>query len=39
MIAKHKKETSELWDDILSLHETTNKLQAQLYDLQNQNGE
>jgi hypothetical protein len=38
-IAKHKKETTELWDDILSLHETTNKLQAQLYDLQNQNGE
>jgi hypothetical protein len=38
-IAKHKKETAELWDDILSLHETTNKLQAQLYDLQNQNYE
>jgi hypothetical protein len=37
LIAKHKKETAELWDDILSLHETTNKLQAQLYDLQNQN--
>jgi uncharacterized protein YjcR len=36
LIAKHKKETVELWDDILSLHETTNKLQAQLYDLQNQ---
>jgi hypothetical protein len=36
LIAKHKKETAELWDDILSLHETTNKLQAQLYDLQNQ---
>jgi hypothetical protein len=28
LIAKHKKETAELWDDILSLHETTNKLQA-----------
>jgi hypothetical protein len=27
------------WDDILSLRETTNKLQAQLYDLQNQNCE
>jgi uncharacterized coiled-coil DUF342 family protein len=38
LIAKHK-ETVELWDDILSLHETTNKLQAQLYDLQNQNCE
>jgi hypothetical protein len=39
LITKHKKETTELWDDILSLHETTNKLQAQLYDLQNQNYE
>jgi hypothetical protein len=39
LIAKHKKETTELWDDILSLDETTNKLQAQLYDLQNQNYE
>jgi hypothetical protein len=39
LIAKHKKETAELWNDILSLHETTNKLQAQLYDLQNQNCE
>jgi hypothetical protein len=39
LIAKHKKETAEIWDDILSLHETTNKLQAQLYDLQNQNYE
>jgi hypothetical protein len=39
LIAKHKKETVELWDDILSLHETTNKLQAQLYDMQNQNFE
>jgi hypothetical protein len=28
LITKHKKETAELWDDILSLHETTNKLQA-----------
>jgi hypothetical protein len=26
-------------DDILSFHETTNKLQAQLYDVQNQNCE
>jgi hypothetical protein len=39
LIAKHKKETAELWDDILSIHETTNKLQEQLYDLQNQNCE
>jgi hypothetical protein len=39
LIAKHKKETAELWDDILSLHETTNKLQALLYVLQNQNCE
>jgi hypothetical protein len=39
LIAKHKKETAELCDDILSLHQTTNKLQAQLYDLQNQNCE
>jgi hypothetical protein len=39
LIAKHKKETAELLDDILSLHETTNKLQAQLYNLQNQNCE
>jgi hypothetical protein len=38
LVAKHK-ETAELCDDILSLHETTNKLQAQLYDLQNQNCE
>jgi hypothetical protein len=39
LIAKYKKETTELWNDTLSLHETTNKLQAQLYDLQNQNCE
>jgi hypothetical protein len=39
LIANHKKETAKLWDDILSLHETTNKLQAQIYDLQNQNYE
>jgi hypothetical protein len=26
LIAKHKKETAELWDDILSLHGTANKL-------------
>lgn len=39
LIAEHKKETAKLWDDILSLHHTTNKLQAQLYDVQNQNCE
>jgi hypothetical protein len=39
LIAKYKKETTELWKDIFSLHETTNQLQAQLYDLQNQNCE
>ncbi|KAK1645298.1 hypothetical protein QYE76_063103 [Lolium multiflorum] len=36
-LIEHKKETAKLWDDILSLHNTTNKLQAQLYDVQNQN--
>jgi hypothetical protein len=39
LISKYKKETTELWNDVLSLYETTNKLQAQLYDLQNQNCE
>lgn len=39
LIGEHKKEVASLWDDILSLHETTNKLQAQLYDVQNQNCE
>jgi chromosome segregation ATPase len=39
LVAKYKKETTELWKDIFSLHETTNQLQAQLYDLQNQNCE
>jgi predicted nucleic acid-binding Zn-ribbon protein len=38
-VFKYKKETTELWKDIFSLHETTNQLQAQLYDLQNQNCE
>ncbi|KAK1668186.1 hypothetical protein QYE76_056345 [Lolium multiflorum] len=37
LIDEHKTETAKLWDDILSLHDTTNKLQAQLYDVQNQN--
>ncbi|KAK1628869.1 hypothetical protein QYE76_003184 [Lolium multiflorum] len=36
LIAEHEKETAKLWSDILSLHDTTNKLQAQLYDVQNQ---
>src|SRR3954449_9593632 len=38
-IAEHKKETAELWKDILSLHNTANGLQAKLYDVQNQNYE
>jgi predicted RNase H-like nuclease (RuvC/YqgF family) len=38
IVTKYK-ETTELWKDIFSLHETTNQLQAQLYDLQNQNCE
>ena len=32
LMAKHKEETSKLWEDILLLHNTTNALQAQLYD-------
>ncbi|KAK1652169.1 hypothetical protein QYE76_069974 [Lolium multiflorum] len=39
LIVEHEKETAKLWGDILSLHDTTNKLQAQLYDVQNQNCE
>jgi predicted RNase H-like nuclease (RuvC/YqgF family) len=39
LVTKYKKETTELWKDIFSLHETTNQLQARLYDLQNQNCE
>ena len=39
LIAEHEKETAKLWSDILSLHDTSNKLQAQLYDVQNQNCE
>jgi hypothetical protein len=38
-VVTYKKETTELWKDIFSLHETTNQLQAQLYDLQNPNCE
>ncbi|KAK1620971.1 hypothetical protein QYE76_026488 [Lolium multiflorum] len=33
LIDEHEKETAKLWSDILSLHDTTNKLQAQLYDV------
>ena len=39
LIAEHQKETAELKDEFLSLHQTTNQLQAQLYDVQNQNYE
>ncbi|KAK1664420.1 hypothetical protein QYE76_052579 [Lolium multiflorum] len=39
LIDEHKKETTRLWGDILSLHKTTNQLQAQLYDVWNQNCE
>jgi uncharacterized coiled-coil DUF342 family protein len=39
LVTKYKRETTELWKEIFSLHETTNQLQAQLYDLQNQNCE
>jgi hypothetical protein len=37
LVAKYKKETTELWRDVLSLQEMTSQLQAQLYDVQNQN--
>ena len=36
LTAAHKKETEELWEDIFWLHCITSKLQAQLYDVQNQ---
>jgi hypothetical protein len=39
LVAKYKKETTELWRDVLSLQETTSQLQGQLYDVQNQNCE
>ena len=39
LIAEHQKETAELKDEILSLHRMNNQLQAQLYDVQNQNCE
>ena len=38
LTAAHK-ESEELWEDIFSLHSITSKLQAQLYDVQNQNSE
>ena len=37
LVSEHKKEAANLLDNISSLHKTTNKLQAQLYDVQNQN--
>jgi hypothetical protein len=39
LVTKYKKETTELWKDVLSLQERANQLQAQLYDVQNQNCE
>ena len=39
LITEHQKETAELKDEVLSLRQTTNKLQAQFYDVQNQNCE
>ena len=39
LITEHQKETAELKDEVLSLRQTTNELQAQFYDVQNQNGE
>ena len=39
LTAADKNETEDLWEDIFSLHSITRKLQAQLYDVQNQNFE
>src|SRR4051812_18594872 len=39
LITKHEGEVAELREEILSLCQTTNQLQAQLYDIQNQNCE
>ena len=39
LIAKHEEEVAELREEIFSLRHTTNQLQAQLYDIQNQNCE
>ena len=33
LITKHKEELAELRDEILSLHQATNQLQEQLYDI------
>ena len=33
LISEHKKEVANLLDNISSLHDTTNKLQAQLYNM------
>src|SRR3954466_1171196 len=35
LITKHEGEVAELREEILSLHQTTNQLRAQLYDIQN----
>ena len=39
LITKHEGEVAELREEIFSLRQTTNQLQAQLYDIQNQNCE
>src|SRR4051812_6363668 len=39
LITKHEGEASKLREEIFSLLQTTNQLQAQLYDIQNQNCE
>src|SRR3954471_16746909 len=39
LIAKHEEEVAELREEVFSLRQTTNQLQAQLYDIQNQNCE
>src|SRR4051812_43763555 len=39
LITKHEEEVAELREEIFSLRQTTNQLQEQLYDIQNQNCE
>ena len=39
LITNHEGEVAELREEIFWLHQTTNQLQAQLYDIQNQNCE
>src|SRR3954468_13582339 len=39
LITKHEGEVAELQEEIFSLRQTTNQLQAQLYDIHNQNCE